>query len=89
MITLDSLELENVSFIKMDVESSELNVLKGATKTLLRNRPVIVFEILGGHDLTRCEGEIRFQYEEIISFLESLGYRVELIFGNDFIATPI
>jgi len=43
--TLDSLNIENVGFIKMDVENNELDVLKGATNTLLvNNYPKILFE---------------------------------------------
>jgi len=43
--TLDSFELSNVGFIKMDVEENELFVLQGATKTLERSGfPPIVFE---------------------------------------------
>jgi len=88
MITLDSLELSNVSFIKMDVESYELNVLKGAKNTILRNQPIIVFEILGGYDLDNCPSYLIDQYQDTIEFLEELGYKVERIFGNDFIASP-
>lgn len=88
MITLDSLDLSNVSFIKMDVESYELNVLKGAKKTLRKNHPVIVFEILGGVDLDNCNAEQQATVDEIIAFLEKLEYRVQRIFGNDFLALP-
>jgi FkbM family methyltransferase len=43
--TLDSFELSNVGFIKMDVEENELFVLQGATKTLERSGfPPIIFE---------------------------------------------
>ena len=88
MITLDSLHLSNVSFIKMDVESSELLVLKGAKNTLIKNKPVIVFEILGEIDLDNCSQENQALYFETTSFLENLGYKVNRIFGNDFIAFP-
>ena len=43
--TLDSFGLQNVGFIKMDVENNELNVLRGALTTLRdSNYPPILFE---------------------------------------------
>lgn len=43
--TLDSYGIENIGFIKMDVEENELNVLKGAIETIKRsNYPKILFE---------------------------------------------
>lgn len=45
VITLDSLHINNIGFIKMDVEENELAVLQGASETLKRNHlPPIVFE---------------------------------------------
>ncbi|HSX12955.1 MAG TPA: FkbM family methyltransferase [Chlamydiales bacterium] len=89
MRTLDSFNLDNVSFIKIDVESYELNVLRGAKETIQRNKPVIVFEILGNHDLDHCSEELKMQCESTIEFLRALGYRVYRIYGNDFIALNI
>lgn len=43
--TLDSYNLTNISFIKMDVEDNELYVLKGAINTIKQNNhPTIMFE---------------------------------------------
>ena len=43
--TLDSFHLENIGFIKMDVENNEFNVLRGALNTLREsNYPPILFE---------------------------------------------
>jgi len=44
--TLDSFNIDNIGFIKMDVEDNELYVLKGGIETLKRsNWPKILFEM--------------------------------------------
>ena len=37
--TIDSLDLEKVTFIKMDIEGAEYEALKGAEKTILKDKP--------------------------------------------------
>jgi FkbM family methyltransferase len=46
--TLDSFELNNVGFIKIDVEGHELRVIRGATETIHRCRPNILVELTDG-----------------------------------------
>lgn len=43
--TLDSFQLDHVSFIKIDVEGHELHVLGGAKQTLSTQRPRVLIEI--------------------------------------------
>jgi FkbM family methyltransferase len=43
--TLDSYQLQPVSFVKIDVEGHELAVLQGGRQTILRNRPLMLIEI--------------------------------------------
>lgn len=43
--TLDNMNLENVSFIKIDVEGSELKVLEGAKETIMKYNPTIFVEL--------------------------------------------
>jgi len=52
--TLDSFELDNVSFIKIDAEGSELAVIKGAARTIARWRPSLVIELLVGWHQSRA-----------------------------------
>ena len=68
--TLDSFHLENVGFIKMDVENNELNVLRGALDTLRESSyPPILFESNGPNPT-------------LFGFLkESLGYKVVQVGG--------
>lgn len=49
MVTLDSMNLTGVDFIKIDVEGFEAAVIRGSKQTILDNRPVIVVE-QKGHD---------------------------------------
>lgn len=43
-VTLDSLNLNNVSFIKIDVQGAEPLMLYGARETIRRNLPVVIYE---------------------------------------------
>lgn len=44
LITIDSLELDDVDFIKLDIEGFELFALQGAEETLKRCKPVVHLE---------------------------------------------
>ena len=41
---LDSLNIDNIGLIKIDVEGFEVEVLKGAKDTILRNKPTMIIE---------------------------------------------
>jgi FkbM family methyltransferase len=74
-VTLDdffpSLNFESLDFLKIDVEGHESKVLKGASQTIQRFRPVILCESENRH--LRSLGE---SVEEIItSFEESYNYK--------------
>ena len=68
--TLDSFSLKNVNYIKMDVQFHELEVLKGATKTLTQNDPILCIECA-----QRNEKEINYT-NEIIRYLKELKYSI-------------
>jgi FkbM family methyltransferase len=59
---LDSYSLQDVSFIKIDVEGHEVDVLRGAMNTISINRPVVLVEV---KDQNR---------EDVSSFFRDLRY---------------
>ena len=69
--TIDSLNLENIGFIKMDIENNEIHCLRGALNTITRCKPDILFE---ANNLD--------EFIHIKKFLESIGYQVKKIQGH-------
>jgi FkbM family methyltransferase len=86
--TLDSFAFRNVSLIKIDVEHHEDFLLEGAQLTIARSRPVIVAEILGGHDHDNPGPEAKAKIDATKARLESYGYKVRRIYGADYLALP-
>lgn len=66
--TLDSLNLTNVGFIKIDVEGWEQQVMIGGKETISRDKPVMLIEIEEAHT-----GK---ELWESLRFFESFGYKV-------------
>jgi len=69
VINLDSLELDNISFIKIDVQDHEYNVISGAKRTLKNNDLVIILELA-----TRNESEIK-NYKKCVKLMNKFGYK--------------
>jgi FkbM family methyltransferase len=79
-ITLDSLGLTNINFIKIDVEGHEEQVLRGAVKTLKENNyPRILFESWPERYEDVPAKTIR---NSLFDFLSSLGYKVIQVNGG-------
>jgi FkbM family methyltransferase len=82
--TLDSLNINNIGFIKMDVEDNELNVLKGSLDTLKNsNYPKILFES------NKTNNENNNISNDLFNYLKDLQYNIIQIsgFNNMFLAT--
>lgn len=71
---LKDIEKEDISLIKIDVEGHELDVLKGAKKTLISKKPAIIFE--------QGEAEIYNGSSQVIDYLKELGYEFYVIQKN-------
>ena len=64
-VTIDSLGLSDVRFIKMDIEGHELPALRGARATIERDRPAILVEL----------EEHRRPVRPVVALLEGWGYK--------------
>lgn len=75
----DDLALNNISdisFIKIDVEGAELEVLTGLKKTLAKHNPVITCEVLDCH---RAEANLHILQErasKLVELVKSLNYTI-------------
>lgn len=81
--TLDSFKFDKIDLIKLDVEGHELNVLKGGEQTILKCKPVILFECWD-NESPHWRG-IPNTGLELMSYIKSLGYQINKIYidGND------
>jgi FkbM family methyltransferase len=85
---LDDFPFKNVSFLKVDVEGFEIPVIRGATKLIKRERPVILVEILGGVDLDNATAEQKGKIKETQDLIQALGYIVKRVDYYDYLALP-
>jgi len=69
MTTIDSLGIEGLGLLKLDLEGYEYLALEGAKETLKNNHPVIIIEE-SSYSLKRCG----YSTEQIHKLLVSLGY---------------
>ena len=74
-MTVDSLGLENVTFIKIDVDGHEVPVLRGAGEVITRDQPRLLIEV-----------EQRIQpVTDVIDQMRSYGYRGWVLPGRGWV----
>lgn len=87
-VTIDSLGLENVGLMKIDVEGHELACLRGAAETIRRDRPTLVVEICGGHDVRTAPPDIAAEIRSRVAQIADYGYDVEQFSVHDYLCRP-
>jgi FkbM family methyltransferase len=81
LITLDSLCLESLDFMKIDVEGYEPYVLEGAMESIKKFMPIIVLE-----SYSSFLGTIDFEFtKNKFQNLIQLGYKMQHIEGPDYL----
>ena len=77
---LDHLQFGNpISFIKIDVEGHEIEVIEGAIETITKNKPILLVEIEERHSKKKVI--------DTIKFIEALGYKSYYFNENELINT--
>jgi hypothetical protein len=64
---------EKITFVKIDVEGAESEVLEGMKKSLAKHRPIIVCEILDSYS-QEVLGFTQGRVDRVCSFLKELNY---------------
>jgi FkbM family methyltransferase len=80
VVILDDFHFTDVDFMKVDCEGYELKVLRGAEKTLLESRPVVIVEQKPGNATRYGFGET-----DAVSYLESLGMQRKAEMTGDYV----
>lgn len=76
-VTIDSLQLSRVDFIKIDVEGHELEVLRGSRETLERYHPILMIEVTSRRTVEfLCSRELGYEQPIIVSPSNQLFTRV-------------
>ena len=95
ILKLDNLNIKNIGLIKIDVEGYEYQVILGGYKSILANRPVIVFEHL---NKTKYKEEIKkifkklnykiyvFNRKKIANskYMHYVNYFYDIVFGRTY-----
>ena len=84
-ITIDSLKIETpISFIKVDVQGADLFAMQGAKETILKHKPVIIFEFE-----QPVQKEFKTNFNDYAEFVRSINYKFDDIISEiNYIVTP-
>lgn len=82
VVTIDSMALDHVGFIKLDIEGSEPDALRGAKDTIKRCQPVILYE-----DKKLWHRYYNQPKEAVAAFLRAQGYQQTQLVACDAIWT--
>ena len=90
---LRSVDAENISLVKIDVEGGEVDVIEGLLETLDRQRPAVVCEILPvpdrASDVGRMCQERQDRQDRLLQLLRQRGYQLCRILPDDARLQPL
>lgn len=87
-VALDDFDITNVGLMKIDVEGHEMSCIRGAEKTIRRDKPTLIVEIMGGVDRRSATPEDSAEIQGRIDEICGLGYEWQQISVHDYLFTP-
>ena len=83
-IKIDDLNIkEKISFMKIDVQGMDLEVLKGAKQTILKNKMPIIFEYEEVY-----KNVYGYKFKDFENFIDEINYKIQLKSGSDYLILP-
>jgi len=84
-LTIDSLNIQTpISFMKVDIQGSDLFAMRGAIETIKRHRMPIIFEFE-----QQFQTEFHTSFQDYIEFVDAISYRFEtVIMGINYLIMP-
>ena len=77
---LDDYNIKKIDFIKIDVESYEWHVIKGAHQTLENQKPLLMIELMMRYQDSKRSVTLTHNY-----LVKNLGYRLIKMFNEDWV----
>lgn len=77
ILLIDDLGLTDVDIIHLDVEGYELPAIQGAEATILKNHPVLAFELMQHNQ------KYNYTQEDLFNYVQSLGYNSYKFYCNE------
>lgn len=83
--TIDSLQIKTpVSFMKVDIQGSDLFAMQGAKQTILKNKMPVFFEFE-----QQFQNQFETTFQDYVDFVADINYKfAEIVDGNNFLILP-
>jgi FkbM family methyltransferase len=84
-IKIDDLNIQgDISFIKIDIQGSDLFALEGAKETILKNKMPIIFEFE-----QQFQAEFKTSFQDYVDFVDSISYKFHsVVDGINYLIVP-
>jgi len=85
-VTLDQMNLDQMDFLKIDVEGHEKYVVEGAEQTIKKYKPIIVLEV--SFEKKVYDKKISQDHKKALDILLNWGYNIDMKTVHDYVLIP-